>query len=185
MNHVDQLQSCFVLHSRPWRETSMLLEVFTEEYGKIVLCARGVRGKKSQIRSLLQPFTPLYLSWSGRGEMQTLTRSEPAGPAIKLSGYALYSALYMNELMVRLLHRHDPHPELFNHYRQALEKLSRTDLLEQSLREFELQLLTAIGYGLAIDADINGEIISHTPGRPHPLNVVFGGCFQRGVFIFA
>jgi len=160
VSHVEQLQSCFVLHSRPWRETSMLLDVITQEYGKVALCARGVRGKKSQTRSFLQPFIPLYLSWSGRGELQTLTRTEPAGPAIKLSGDALYCALYLNELMVRLLHRHDPHPELFNSYHQALTKLSSSHLLEQSLREFEQELLTSIGYGLTLNVDVNGEIIS-------------------------
>ncbi len=160
MSYTEQLQSCFVLHSRPWRETSMLLDVFSKKYGKVTLCARSIRGEKSQNRSLLQPFNPLYMSWKGRGELQTLTRLEPAEPAIKLAGYALYSALYLNELMVRLLHRHDPHPELFNYYNQALKKLSYTDLLEQPLREFELELLSSTGYGLALDMDINGEAIS-------------------------
>jgi len=160
MNSIDPLQSCFVLHSRPWRESSLLLDVLTEKHGKIGLCARGVRGKKSPVRSLLQPLTPLFLSWRGKGDLQTLIRTEAAGPAIKLTGYALYSAFYMNELLVRLLHRHDPHPELFYHYYQTLEKLQFTELLEQSLREFEIQLLTTIGYGIALDVDINGEVIS-------------------------
>ena len=160
MNHAKQLQSGFVLHSRPWRETSILLDVFTENYGKIGLCARGVRGKKSPKRSLLQPFSPLLLCWTGRGELQTMTSLEPAAPAIKLSGFALYSALYINELMVRLLHKHDPHAELFYHYRQTLEQLSHTDNLEQVLREFELLLLTVIGYGLTLDDDFKGEPIA-------------------------
>ncbi len=160
MGHKNELQSCFVLHSRPWRETSLLLDIFSENYGKIGLCARGVRGKKSSVRSLLQPLTPLLLCWTGKGDLQTLTRTESAGAAIKLSGTALYSSFYLNELMVRLLHRHDPHPQLFYHYQQALEKLLPSEQLEQTLREFELQLLLSLGYGINFDVDYRGEPIS-------------------------
>lgn len=162
MSHAKQLQSGFVLHTRPWRETSLLVDIFTENYGKIGLCARGVRGKKSLQRSLLQPLSPLLLSWTGRGELQTLTSLEPAAPAIILSGNALYCALYINELMVRLLHKHDPHPELFYHYHRTLERLSVADNLEQVLREFELLLLTNIGYGLTLSNDINGAAITES-----------------------
>lgn len=160
MSHREQLQSGFVLHSRPWRETSLLLDIFTKNHGKISLCAKGVRSKKSPKRSLLQPLSPLLLCWSGRGEMQTLTKLESAAPAIRLTGTALYSAFYINELLVRLLHRHDPHPELFYHYQKTLEQLSVTKFLEQTLREFELALLTTIGYGLTLDHDINGQPIT-------------------------
>jgi len=160
VGHKDELQSCFVLHSRPWRETSLLLDVLSEQYGKIGLCARGVRGKKSSQRSLLQPLTPLFLCWTGKGDLQTLTRTEPAGLAIKLSGATLYSSFYINELMVRLLHRHDPHPQLFYHYQQTLENLQTPDHLEQTLREFELQLLLSLGYGINFHVDGNGEPIS-------------------------
>ncbi len=162
MGHKDELQSCFVLHSRPWRETSLLLDVISQKYGKIGLCARGVRGKKSSIRSLLQPLTPLLLSWTGKGDLQTLTRTESAGAAIKLSGAELYSSFYLNELMVRLLHRHDPHPQLFYHYHQTLEKLLKPNLLEQTLREFELQLLESLGYGINFDVDCRGEPLSES-----------------------
>jgi len=160
VGHKNELQSCFVLHSRPWRETSLLLDVLSENYGKIGLCARGVRGKKSSQRSLLQPLTPLLLSWTGKGDLQTLTRTESAGAAIKLTGTALYSSFYLNELMVRLLHRHDPHPRLFHHYQQTLQKLSKSNQLEQTLREFELQLLLSLGYGINFEVDNNGEPIS-------------------------
>ncbi len=160
MGHKNELQSCFVLHSRPWRETSLLLDVFSENYGKIGLCARGVRGKKSSVRSLLQPLTPLFLCWTGKGDLQTLTKTESAGVAMKLSGTALYSSFYLNELIVRLLHRHDPHPQLFYHYQQALEKLLQSEQLEQTLREFELQLLLSLGYGINFDVDCIGEPLS-------------------------
>jgi len=162
VSHAKQLQSGFVLHSRPWRESSLLVDIFTENYGKIGLCARGVRGKKSLQRSLLQPLSPLLLSWTGRGELQTLTSLEAAAPAIALSGYALYCALYVNELMVRLLHKHDPHPELFCHYQWTLQQLSVADNLEQTLREFELHLLAVIGYGLTLSNDINGAAITES-----------------------
>ena len=157
MSHADELQLGFVLHSRPWRETSLLVDIFTENYGKLGLCARGVRNKKSSKRSLLQPLSPLLLCWKGRGDLPTLTAVEPAAPTIKLFGEALYSAFYVNELMVKLLHRHDPHPELFYHYHKALEQLSNSAIVEQTLREFELHLLTAIGYGLTLDSDMNGD----------------------------
>ena len=153
----NELQLGFVLHTRPWRETSLLVDVFTENYGKLGLCAKGVRNKKSPKRSLLQPLSPLYLLWKGRGELATLTFIEPAAPVIKLSGDSLYSAFYINELMSRLLHRHDPHPELFQHYQRTLLKLADPITIEQTLREFEIQLLIAIGYGLTLDHDMDGE----------------------------
>ncbi len=157
MNHRSQLQSAFVLHSRPWKETSLLLDVLTENHGKIALCAKGVRGKKSPKRSFLQPLSPLSICWVGRGDLQTLTSIESAGLAIKLTGNSLYSAFYINELMVRLLHRHDPHPELFQHYQKTIERLSEIESLEQTLREFEMFLLASIGYGLTLEHDIDGE----------------------------
>ena len=162
MNRQDDLQLGFVLHARPWRETSLIIDVFTEKQGKIALCAKGVRSKKSPKSSLLQPLSPLYLSWVGKGELPTLTMAEPAAPAIKLSAESLYSAFYINELIVRLLHRHDPHPNLFVHYDAALKQLSEPSPLEQTLREFEFHLLSSIGYGLSFSSDIDGEEILDT-----------------------
>lgn len=157
MNGPNELRLGFVLHARPWRETSLLVDVFTEQYGKLCLCAKGVRGKKSSKRSLLQPLSPLYLNWKGRGDLPTLTAVEPASPTIKLSGQSLYSAFYVNELMMRLLHRHDPHPTLFHQYHKALEQLVDSESIEPTLRQFELHLLSAIGYGLTLSHDMNGE----------------------------
>ena len=174
MSHLNELQSGFVLHTRPWRETSLLLDVFTEKHGKIGLCARGVRGKKSLKRSMLQPLSPLLLCWRGRGELQTITSFEAAGPTIRLSGTALYSAFYINELIVRLLHRHDPYPELFYHYQHTLKQLSNSVHIEQTLREFELYLLTAIGYGLTLNNDLHGEPIS----AQNDYNLTIDGSFQ-------
>lgn len=174
MSHRSQLQSAFVLHARPWRETSLLLDVFTENYGKVALCAKGVRGKKSPKRSFLQPLSPLSICWIGRGDLQTLTSVESAGAAIKLTANSLYSAFYINELMVRLLHRHDPHPELFHHYHKTIECLSEVKYLEQTLREFEMFLLATIGYGLTLEHDIDGEAL--VDSKIYLLNV--DGLFQ-------
>jgi DNA repair protein RecO (recombination protein O) len=160
VSHTEELQQALVLHARPWRETSLIVDLFTEHYGKIAVCARGVRSKKSPKRSMLQPLSPLYICWKGRGELPTLTVVEAAEPVIKLSGTALYSSFYINELLTRLLHKYDPHPELFKHYKLALNKLSVSENLEQTLREFELELLIAIGYGLTLDCDSMEQPIS-------------------------
>ena len=160
MSHTEQLQHALVLHARPWRETSLIVDLFTEHYGKIAVCARGVRSKKSPKRSILQPLSPLYICWKGRGELPTLTVVEAAEPVIKLSSNSLYSSFYINELLMRLLHKHDPHPQLFRHYKTALNRLSVPEDLEKTLREFELELLTAIGYGLTLDHDFMDKPIS-------------------------
>lgn len=148
-----QLTPGFVLHLRPWRESSALLEVFTETHGRVGLVARGVRSARSRQRGDLQPFRALRLSWQARGELGTLTGVEPDGAAIALQGKALYSAFYLNELLMRLLARHDPHPGLFGHYRHCLQRLASGAQLEALLRVFELRLLEEAGYALQLDCE--------------------------------
>ncbi|HHJ15285.1 MAG TPA: DNA repair protein RecO [Gammaproteobacteria bacterium] len=148
-----QLVPGYVLHQRPYRESSLLLEVFTGPHGRVGLVARGVRAPKSRQRGELQPFRPLRLSWQGRGELGTLTGVEGAAPGCSLQGTALYSAFYLNELLVRLLVRHDPHPRLYTCYQDSLENLAHTSLVEPLLRLFEKNLLQEIGYGLLLDHD--------------------------------
>ena len=144
----------FVLHQRPYRETSALLEIFTPTHGRVGLVARGARSPKSRRRGELQAFRALRLSWSERGELGTLTGVEADGPGFSLTGVALYSAFYLNELLVRLLVRHDPHPSLFDRYEQALHALSNQPAgIELTLRLFEKQLLQETGYGLLLDTD--------------------------------
>jgi DNA repair protein RecO (recombination protein O) len=144
----------FVLHQRPYRETSALLEVFTPTHGRVGLVARGIHSPGSRRRGELQAFRALRLSWSERGELGTLTGVEADGPGVNLAGAALYSAFYLNELLVRLLVRHDPHPLLFDRYCQALQALSeRPADIELTLRLFEKQLLEETGYGLLLDVD--------------------------------
>ncbi len=146
------LQPAFVLHQRPYRESSLLLEVFGIGAGRVGLIAKGARRPKSPLRAQLAPFRPLLLSWRGRGDLGLVVAAEPDGPALVIPPAALASGLYLNELLVRLLHRHDPHPELFLVYRQTLAALASSDChLEQALRIFEKRLLDAVGYGLMLD----------------------------------
>jgi DNA repair protein RecO (recombination protein O) len=139
----------FVLHQRAWRETSRVVEIWSREHGRLGLVARGVRRPRSPFRSLLQPFTPLLLSWTQRGELGNLTGLEAAAPAVLLQGRPLMAGFYLNELLMRLLPRQDPHPGLYDHYAAALQCLALRPVAPV-LRIFEKHLLTAMGYGLSL-----------------------------------
>ncbi|MGA9333613.1 MAG: DNA repair protein RecO [Rudaea sp.] len=154
-------QPGFVLHAREWRETSLLLEVITREHGRVGLVARGVRGTRSRTpRALLQPLTPLLFSWTGRGDLATLSAVEPAGMPLKPAGEALLCALYLNELLTRMLTRHDPHPDLFSDYVTTLARLAHGEPSAWTLRRFERDLLGHLGYGLQLETNgDNGERI--------------------------
>lgn len=141
----------YVLHSRPWRETSLIVETFTPEHGRVGLVARGVRRARSRFRGLLLPFHLLLLSWSGRGELPTLTGADTEGPIRTLRGRALFSGFYLNELLLKLLPRNDAHPELFDDYRYTLAALDGNGALDAALRTFEKRLLDALGYGPTLD----------------------------------
>lgn len=147
--HRVTLEPAWLLHVRPWRDTSVLIEAFARDHGRIGLVGRGVRGPRGRWRGLLQPLQPLLLSWSGRGELGGLTACEPAGPAVALRDESLLSAWYMNELLMRLLQRHDAHPQLFAAYGEALGSLHAE--LAVPLRLFEKRLLDALGWGAAYD----------------------------------
>lgn len=155
MHANTQLQPGYILHQRAYRDTSLLLEVFTREHGRFGLVARGARAPRSRIRGLLQPFQPLLLSWSGRTELGTLAGVEPDiksdGAPPRLLGTTLYSGFYLNELLMRLLQRLDPHPELFIAYAQALHGLQSE--AQRPLRLFEKHLLESLGYGLLLDQE--------------------------------
>ncbi len=110
----------YVLHTYPYRETSLILQAWTEHHGRIGLVAKGARRPKSASRSVLVPFQPIALSWFGRGELKTLKAAEPAGAALPLGGASLFSAFYLNELLLKLTHRDDPHERLFVAYDEAI-----------------------------------------------------------------
>ncbi|TLY62822.1 MAG: DNA repair protein RecO [Gammaproteobacteria bacterium] len=151
--HRIDLASGYLLHHRPWRDTSRILEVLTREHGRFTLFARGVRGPGAKLAPVLQPFQPLLLSWSGRGEAPTLTGAERAEQCAPLPPACLLAAFYLNELLIRLTTRHDPHPELFDHYHEALARLRAGAPLEPVLRIFEKRLLQALGYGLDLTTE--------------------------------
>jgi DNA repair protein RecO (recombination protein O) len=157
-----ELEPAYVLHARPYRETSQLLEVFTAGHGRIGLIARGARRPKSALRGILNPFTPLQLSWSGRGDLATLRQAEPGGASYTLAGDAIMAGFYVNELLIKLLHRHDPHPALFAHYASLLSSLAAASGVECALRIFELELLREAGYALNLVSDA----ITHQPLEP-------------------
>lgn len=152
-----QQQPAYVLHQRDYSETSLLLEVFTANHGRIGLIAKGARRASSRLRGVLKPFQRLLIGWSGKGELAVLTGAEADGPDCPLEGAALYCGFYMNEVLLRLLHRHDPHGALFDAYEAALQRLRMDVSNEPVLRVFEKNLLRELGYGLVLDQDIEAK----------------------------
>ncbi len=138
----------FVLHTYPFRETSLVVEVFTRQHGRMALVARGARRPRSAMRGQIQPFTPLLLSWYGKSEVRTLHSAEWQGGVAPLSGMPLLCGFYLNELLLKLLARDDPHEGLFDYYLATLSELSQPvdSHLERVLRRFERHLLSEIGY---------------------------------------
>ncbi|MCK5361068.1 MAG: DNA repair protein RecO, partial [Gammaproteobacteria bacterium] len=135
-----QSQQAFLLHSRPFRETSLIIEVFSRQHGRVGLLARGVRNPKSRKRALVMPFQPLLLGWSGKGELPLLTDIEAIGPARELLSEQRYVAFYLNELLLKLLHRHDAHESLFDIYNNSLDELYQDVPVQHVLRKFEKEL---------------------------------------------
>jgi DNA repair protein RecO (recombination protein O) len=146
-------QPAFVLHSYPFRETSLIIEAFARDHGRVGLVARGARRPKSSLRGVLLPFQPLLLSWSGRGELHTLVRAEWTGGYTPLRGQALICGFYLNELVLRLLPRGDPHDGLFAVYEDALAELASGATQEAALRKFEIGLLRELGYAVVLDRE--------------------------------
>lgn len=167
----------YVLHSYPYRETSLILQAWTEKHGRLGLVAKGARRPRSAHRSLLVAFQPLVLDWFGRGELRTLKTAEPAAPATPLAGQSLLSAFYLNELLLKLTHRDDPHEGLFVAYDEAISSLRRLSVsapfaaearaaspatvsVEVVLRRFELRMLQELGYAVELTRDAaSGEPI--------------------------
>jgi DNA repair protein RecO (recombination protein O) len=154
------LQPAYVLHQRAYRNTSALLEVLTLEHGRVGIIAKGLRGKGAAWRGILQPFIRLLISYArGRQDLHPLISAESAGNYAGLSGQALFSAFYLNELLMRLLHRGEAHERLFHDYDAALDRLRKSEESEPVLRRFEMCLLQELGYGLQLE----NEALSHDP----------------------
>ncbi|MCL4131172.1 UNVERIFIED_CONTAM: hypothetical protein GTU68_026291, partial [Idotea baltica] len=144
----------FILHQRLYSESSLLLDVYSQEHGRVSLIAKGVRQKKRSQTGLFQLYQPLLLSWLGRGELQTLAAVEANGPAYLLQAESALCGLYINELMIKLLPLGETEPQLFMAYEQALIGLQSADNNEIALRLFEKRLLSQLGYGLVLDHDV-------------------------------
>ncbi|WP_435684511.1 DNA repair protein RecO [Sedimenticola selenatireducens] len=148
------LSAAFLLHRRDYSNSSLLVECFTEQQGRFPAVAKGVKGRGKSASGLLQPFVPLQINWSGRGEVKNLTHYEPDGRMFRLDGKALFCGFYINELLIRLLQRNDPHERLFQNYRMLLSQLDASGINEASLRYFELEMLVELGYGIELTVDL-------------------------------
>lgn len=180
-------QPAFVLLNRPYSESSWIVEIFSRDHGRLALIAKGARRVKSKLKAALMPFQPLLLSWTGKGEVPTLTSAEIDTGKInivehELTGDALVCGFYCNELIVDLLHRHDPHPRLYDHYFDTMlmlgasgadnpQTMSSPEWLPQQLREFERIVIRETGYEINFKFEADGK----TPIVDHKHY-----CFQRG-----
>ncbi len=154
-----QQQSGYILHHRPFRDSSQILDIVTLDYGKVALVARGSRGSKSRLAGVLRPFLPLRVSWVAKSDLGTLTGAEAAGPPAGMVGDAMLSAYYVNELLLHFLHRYDPQPEIFKLYEEVINRLVSTDNVAACLRSFELEFLSLLGYAV----NLNHEFANHDP----------------------
>jgi DNA repair protein RecO (recombination protein O) len=156
--HQDEL--AFVLHSYPFRETSLIIDVFSRQHGRLPIVARGARRPRSSLRGVLMNFQPLLLSWFGKGEVRTLHSAEWHGGQPYLQGTALMCGFYLNELLQNLLARDDPHEQLFDYYRATLYRLGHEADHAATLRSFEKHMLQELGYALVLDREAgNGKAI--------------------------
>lgn len=177
------LEPAYLLNRRSYQDSSLLLEAYTRHHGRVGLVARGARGAKSKMRGLLQTFSPLLLSWSAAGELGTLSGAEAAGTPLLLSGERIFHGWYLNELLMRLLQRHDPHPAVFEAYALAMQQLpGDADGAHDALRIFERDLLAEIGYGLHLPNDLDPEqhYCYHSELGPRPVGAAEAGAY-RGI----
>ena len=167
-------QPAFVLLNRPFSETSWIVEIFSRDHGRLALIAKGARRLKSRLKGVLLPFQPLLLSWSGKGELPTLTSAEIDLSEINLADYSLHGdamvcAFYCNELLVKLLHRYDPHPKLYRQYQKTILMLgsghtgddiaTANSALAACLREFEKVAIKESGYGISFEREADGKTL--------------------------
>jgi DNA repair protein RecO (recombination protein O) len=148
-----QLQPAYILQHKKYRESSLILDVLTRDFGIVSILARGVRKSKSKTAGLLLAFTALKLSYVGKHELKILTHVELDANSVKLTGISLYCGFYLNELLGHFLYKHDPHPEVYAEYQHCLNLMAKTQDTEQILRFFELNLIEFIGYSFQLTVD--------------------------------
>lgn len=162
-----------MLHSHPFRETSLLLDVYSRQHGRLAIVARGARRPRSALRGVLMNFQPLRLSWFGKGEVRTLHSAEWQGGQPYLQGTALMCGFYLNELMINLLARDDAHEQLFDYYRATLIRLAHESDHAAILRCFEKHLLQELGYALQLETEAGS-------GKPVQAEVCYRYAEERG-----
>jgi DNA repair protein RecO (recombination protein O) len=190
-----QQQAAYILHHRPFRDSSQILDVFSQDHGKLAVVARGSRGGRSRLKGVLRPFMPLSMSWVIRSDLGTLVGAEVRGAPVSLVGEALLSGYYVNELVLHFLHRHDPQPEIFRAYAETVVALAVSGANNAAiLRQFEMALLRHSGYALNLDHE-SGSTAAIDPDRSYeyrmeqgPVRVsrtdgplVFGGATLAGI----
>ena len=188
MTHRITLEPLFVLHTRPYSNTSLIADCFSMRHGRFTALARSARGLKSRYRGKLQPFVPMLASWSGTREMKNLGDIELHGAPYALDRHALVCGFYLNELLMRLLQRDDPFPNLFNMYQMTLNALEKGQDIQIALRCFEKNLLSELGYGLSLDTEalegrpINAEAYyQYIPDR----GFVLSDACNESVYLFS
>lgn len=148
-----QNEPAWLLHHRDYQDSSRILELLSRDHGRLSVVARGSRSAGSRLKGILRPFLPLQVSWVSRTDLGTLTGAELKGAPVSLTGDALLSGYYANELLLHLVHRHDPQPEIFRIYGSTIESLSGGRDISAKLRAFEMELLRLLGYALNLDHD--------------------------------
>ena len=165
-NSAVHLQPAFILQHKKYRETSLIIDVLTKEFGVVSILARGVRKKKSKLAGLLLPFSALKISYIGKSDLKTLTHAELDSLSFNLKGLSLYCGFYVNELIFLFLHKYDPYPEIYVIYLRCMMSLSNSSLdVEEALRFFELDLIECLGYGIQLSYDNQTSSVVHAQAK--------------------
>lgn len=160
MKRID-LQPAYILHTRPYRDTSLLVDLLTLDHGLLRAVARGARGGSSRKRTAMQPFQPVLVSLAGKSDLLSMNQVEHAAPGFQLGGDRLFSAMYMNELLLRLLQAQEAQPPIYRLYQNALLGLQQQHNIELTLRRFEFNLLNELGYAWDLESDmVDGSPLS-------------------------
>jgi DNA repair protein RecO (recombination protein O) len=171
-NSRDLMDEAIILHCKPYRETSLFVDVLTEGHGRLRLLSKGARRGRHPLSQILRPFSRVRLSWAGQGELPVLTVAEPFEPSLCLQGKALLCGFYISELLFKLLAVQDPHAGVFRLCLETLQALERGADLQSTLRGYELALLEEMGYGLRLHADAEG--------RPINADQIYLYCLEEG-----
>jgi DNA repair protein RecO (recombination protein O) len=158
--HRQDNQPVYILHTYPFKETSLVVELFAQNFGRVAVAAKGARRPRSAMRGMLQAFQPMLATWSGKQELKTLHSLEWNGSILLLQGEALMCGFYLNELLLRLLPREDPHENLFEYYSDTLKGLAHRHDLAAILRRFELKFLQELGYAIPLRHDVDDAMIN-------------------------